>query len=183
MAGRRPGVSRWRKGVGLGVGHVRIFGTVHGERRFHPTLRHQIPWVFWWHKIQHFRIFGTQNAVGVPGGCQAISTTASQRLTQPEATHRRWHPAQAVLPVLPAARSWTGKTPAKPEPHSNNIWGGQCNAQYGPVNVIARVLQAKLSGVPRRAVVSMRMPPIPTDFYPHWRSATLSHISTPGNKS
>ena len=41
MSERRSGVSRWLEGVGLGVGHVCIFGTVHGERRFHPTLRHQ----------------------------------------------------------------------------------------------------------------------------------------------
>jgi hypothetical protein len=39
MSKRRPGVSRWREGIGLGVGHVYIFGTVHGESRFHPTIQ------------------------------------------------------------------------------------------------------------------------------------------------
>ena len=52
LSERRPGVSRWREGVGLGVGHVHIFGTVHGERRFIPMLRPpQTHGFFFWASI------------------------------------------------------------------------------------------------------------------------------------
>ena len=75
----RPGVSRWHEGVGLGVGHGHIFGTVHGEPRVHPTLRpHQTHGIFFlginrfdptnFSKSQHSQITGAHNAVGAPGG-------------------------------------------------------------------------------------------------------------------
>ena len=46
MSKRRPGVSRWREGVGFGVGHVYTKDTVHGTRRFYSMVPVLLDWIF-----------------------------------------------------------------------------------------------------------------------------------------
>ena len=50
MSERRPGVSRWREGVGVGVGHVYSQGTVQDARRFQQValfFSRDTCFVFW----------------------------------------------------------------------------------------------------------------------------------------
>ena len=92
LSERRPGVSRWREGVGLGVGHVYIFGTVHGERRFIPRCDPLKPMVFFWGasidlipQISAFsNLWRTECSRGArrrawkrSGHCRALQATAS----------------------------------------------------------------------------------------------------------